>query len=255
MRDGATLATDVYRPDTAERCPTLVMRLPYNKEVNQLLNFSFDVLRGVQAGYVVVSQDTRGRYASEGEFNPFFDEGQDGADTIAWAAAPAVVDRSRRHDRRVVLRRHAVDGGYPGAGGLEGHRPLRHDRPVLRVLGLSGRSVPARVQPALDSVLAGARGGRASHGHRRRHTRGLRLRAPRRGPQRRAVRAPPVARGAGAEEPGSVLRRVARPPELRRVTGSPLPPARPTSGSRLRPSTWAGGTTCSSKEHWPTIWA
>ncbi len=87
MRDGATLATDVYRPDTAEKCPTLVMRLPYNKEVNQLLNFSFDVLRGVQAGYVVVSQDTRGRYASEGQFNPFSDEGQDGADTIAWAAA------------------------------------------------------------------------------------------------------------------------------------------------------------------------
>ena len=52
MRDGVTLATDVYRPDTGERCPTLVTRLPYNKEVNQLLNFGFDVLRGVQAGYV-----------------------------------------------------------------------------------------------------------------------------------------------------------------------------------------------------------
>ena len=86
MSDGVTLATDVYRPDTGERYPTLVTRLPYNKEVNQLLNFSFDVLRGVQAGYVVVTQDTRGRYASEGEFNPFFDEAQDGADTIAWAA-------------------------------------------------------------------------------------------------------------------------------------------------------------------------
>ena len=89
MRDGVTLATDVYRPDTGERCPTLVTRLPYNKEVNQLLNFGFDVLRGVQAGYVVVSQDTRGRYASAGEFNPFFDEARDGADTIAWAAGQA----------------------------------------------------------------------------------------------------------------------------------------------------------------------
>jgi putative CocE/NonD family hydrolase len=86
MRDGTTLATDVYRPETGERCPVLVTRLPYNKEVNQLLNFGFDILRGVQAGYAVVAQDTRGRYASEGQFNPFFDEGRDGADTIAWAA-------------------------------------------------------------------------------------------------------------------------------------------------------------------------
>src|SRR5262249_6439375 len=86
MRDGALLATDVYRPDTGERYPTLVARLPYNKEVNQVLNFGFDIMRVVQAGYAVVAQDTRGRYASEGEFNPFFNEGRDGADAIAWAA-------------------------------------------------------------------------------------------------------------------------------------------------------------------------
>ena len=35
----------------------------------------------------MVAQDTRGRWASDGEFNPFFDEARDGADTIAWAAA------------------------------------------------------------------------------------------------------------------------------------------------------------------------
>ena len=34
----------------------------------------------------MVVQDTRGRYASEGEFNPFFDEAADGADAVAWAA-------------------------------------------------------------------------------------------------------------------------------------------------------------------------
>lgn len=37
----------------------------------------------------MVVQDTRGRFASEGVFNPFFDEAADGADTIAWAAAQA----------------------------------------------------------------------------------------------------------------------------------------------------------------------
>lgn len=87
MRDGVRLATDVYRPEAAGSWPTLVMRLPYNKEINSLLNFGFDVMRGAQAGYAIVCQDTRGRYASEGEFNPFFDEARDGADTVAWAAS------------------------------------------------------------------------------------------------------------------------------------------------------------------------
>jgi putative CocE/NonD family hydrolase len=87
MRDGVSLATDIYRPDGDGTFPTLVSRLPYNKEVGQLVNFSFDVQRGVQAGYAVVVQDTRGRFGSDGEFNPFFDEARDGADTIAWAAS------------------------------------------------------------------------------------------------------------------------------------------------------------------------
>ena len=87
MRDGVNLATDVYRQDGAGPFPTLVTRLPYNKELPGLLNFCFDVHRAAQAGYAVVVQDTRGRYASEGEFTPFLDEAADGADTIAWAAA------------------------------------------------------------------------------------------------------------------------------------------------------------------------
>ena len=86
MRDGVLLATDVYRPDELGPFPTLLTRLPYNKD-GQLLSGYFDVIRAVQAGYVVVAQDTRGRWASDGEFNPFFDEARDGADAIAWAAA------------------------------------------------------------------------------------------------------------------------------------------------------------------------
>lgn len=87
MHDGVKLLADVYRPGTADRYPVLLTRLPYNKEVGQLVNGSFDVLRAVQASYVVVAQDTRGRFASEGDFNPFFDEAADGAATIAWAAS------------------------------------------------------------------------------------------------------------------------------------------------------------------------
>ena len=86
MRDGIELATDVYHPDTREPLPTLVQRLPYNKELWALTNVALDVARTVQAGYVVVVQDTRGRFASGGNFNPFFNEAEDGTDTIAWAA-------------------------------------------------------------------------------------------------------------------------------------------------------------------------
>ena len=86
MRDGVSLAADVYRPTEEGRYPTLVNRLPYNKELPSTHSF-FDTLRAVQAGYAVVVQDTRGRYASAGEFTPFVHEAVDGADTIEWAAA------------------------------------------------------------------------------------------------------------------------------------------------------------------------
>jgi putative CocE/NonD family hydrolase len=47
----------------------------------------FDILRAVQAGYTVVTQDVRGRYASEGTFSPHVQETADGLDAFAWAAA------------------------------------------------------------------------------------------------------------------------------------------------------------------------
>ena len=87
MRDGVTLATDVYRPADGQPVPAIVLRLPYNKETPVLLFLSGDIFRVAQAGYAVVVQDCRGTYQSGGEFSPYFQEGADGADTIAWAAA------------------------------------------------------------------------------------------------------------------------------------------------------------------------
>lgn len=86
MRDGVRLATDVYRLEGSAPAPVLMARTPYNKEY-ATSGSMFDVFRAVQAGYVVVIQDVRGRYASEGEFNPHFQETQDGVDAFAWAAA------------------------------------------------------------------------------------------------------------------------------------------------------------------------
>src|SRR2546426_627308 len=87
MRDGVRLATDVYRLDGSTPTPVLLARTPYDKERAVAgTGVPFDILRAVQAGYTVVIQDTRGRFGSEGEFIPHFQERRDGADTIAWAA-------------------------------------------------------------------------------------------------------------------------------------------------------------------------
>jgi uncharacterized protein len=82
MRDGVRLATDLYRTAEGAAAPALVMRLPYDKA----RSVSPDVLRMVEAGYCVVIQDTRGRFASQGDFTPNFQEINDSADCYAWVA-------------------------------------------------------------------------------------------------------------------------------------------------------------------------
>lgn len=86
MRDGTALAADIYRPDVWEPLPVLLQRTPYNKDVWSVASTGADLYQLVRAGYVVVLQDTRGRFASEGTFRPFETEAQDGADTIEWLA-------------------------------------------------------------------------------------------------------------------------------------------------------------------------
>ena len=90
MRDGVRLATDIYRLDAERRAaptPVLVVRTPYNKDRMVSRADIFDILRAVQAGYTVVTHDVRGRYDSEGSFNPHIQETADGVDAFAWAAA------------------------------------------------------------------------------------------------------------------------------------------------------------------------
>ena len=87
MRDGVTLATDVYRPESREPLATLVQRTPYDKSAPGSINNSVEILRAVAEGYAVVVQDVRGRFASEGSFTPFVNEAFDGADTLEWVTA------------------------------------------------------------------------------------------------------------------------------------------------------------------------
>jgi uncharacterized protein len=85
MRDGVILRADVLRPSGSGKCPTLVYRTPYGKDAARREYTTFQ--HAVERGYAVVIQDVRGRYHSDGEFRPYENEGQDGYDTIEWAAA------------------------------------------------------------------------------------------------------------------------------------------------------------------------
>src|SRR5258708_9743326 len=87
MRDGVRLAADVYRPAEGGPFPVIIQRLPYNKDLPAMTLLLMDVFRVVQAGYVIVVHDTRGQFAADGAFHPFFQEPADGIDTIAWAAS------------------------------------------------------------------------------------------------------------------------------------------------------------------------
>jgi len=84
MRDGVQLATDLYSPvSPRDKIPILLNRTPYNKRNQPLVQ-----LAGYFAshGYVVAVQDCRGRYSSEGRFTKYFNEAEDGYDTLEYLA-------------------------------------------------------------------------------------------------------------------------------------------------------------------------
>ena len=92
MRDGVVLRADVWRPAAGGRFPVLVYRTPYDRRHVQ--GAGSTVARAAERGYAVVVQDVRGRYGSDGAFEPYRHEGRDGYDTIEWAAAQPWSDGS-----------------------------------------------------------------------------------------------------------------------------------------------------------------
>ena len=83
MRDGVKLYADIYRPRREGRFPVLVVRTPYGTMRD---GAQTEPVHFAQKGYAVVVQDVRGRYESDGQWDPFRKEAEDGYDTIEWAA-------------------------------------------------------------------------------------------------------------------------------------------------------------------------
>jgi hypothetical protein len=82
MRDGVRLYANAYVPVAAGHYPVILERTPYGK--GKELNAGYQAF--VDHGYAVVVQDVRGRYESQGEFDPLRQEVADGDDTLNWIA-------------------------------------------------------------------------------------------------------------------------------------------------------------------------
>lgn len=85
MRDGTVLRANIFRPAAEGSYPIALTRTPYGKDFFTTSVY-LDAVRLARAGYIVVIQDVRGRFASEGEWRPFEFEGVDGYDSVEWAA-------------------------------------------------------------------------------------------------------------------------------------------------------------------------
>ena len=104
MRDGVRLATDIYRPgsdgeSTENAYPVILERTPYGKHLNSRterepgsqgpMSREDVAMYFVAHGYVVIYQDCRGRYGSEGSFTKYLSEADDGFDTCEWIVSQA----------------------------------------------------------------------------------------------------------------------------------------------------------------------
>jgi len=102
LRDGVTLRATLFRPDAPGRFPAIVYRTPYGQE-EYAAEPEFPI-KAARRGYLVFLVDVRGRYTSDGEFEAYRNEKQDGYDVIEWAASHA------RSDGRVG----SYGQSYPG---------------------------------------------------------------------------------------------------------------------------------------------
>ncbi len=87
LSDGVKLSTDIYLPAQTGAYPVILLRTPYNKIQMRGYGQFF-----AANGYVVVAQDVRGEFGSEGDYEPFINEKQDGLEVLDWIAKQSWCD-------------------------------------------------------------------------------------------------------------------------------------------------------------------
>ena len=145
MRDGVKLFTSIYIPkDTSEKHPFLLTRTPYSsapygeKNIKGFWN-SYQRLY-LRENYIIVSQDVRGRFMSEGDFEdirPFnpnkktnqdIDEASDTYDAIEW-----LVKNIPHNNEKVGVFGISYPGFYSSMAALSGHPALKAVSPQAPV--------------------------------------------------------------------------------------------------------------------------
>ena len=164
MRDGIILKADVIRPDDSDKHPAVVVRTPYDKGPSTRSDF-FSPFDAAFAGYAVVIQDTRGRFASEGEFTAGMPEGEDGYDTIEHVAAEPWCDENVGMAGASYLGRNQWDAALENPPHLKaiaphviGSGPVSGDR-RSGVIGLEG-AISWSANMAIDTIRKIAAKGR-----------------------------------------------------------------------------------------------
>ncbi|CAF0942981.1 unnamed protein product [Brachionus calyciflorus] len=82
MRDGKNMAIDIYGIDINEKLPVILEMTPYGRTTDN--TFRYEAEFWYQNGYIFAVADTRGSGDSEGEFQFYASDGQDGYDLIDW---------------------------------------------------------------------------------------------------------------------------------------------------------------------------
>jgi putative CocE/NonD family hydrolase len=121
MRDGTVLRADIWRDNSSECGPSVLVRTPYSKsDLVHMLAFMFvDPVALVERGYSFVVQDVRGRFASDGFFTPFESEKDDGYDTIEWLSTQSW------NDGNVGMAGASYLGMAQWLAACSGHKALR----------------------------------------------------------------------------------------------------------------------------------
>jgi putative CocE/NonD family hydrolase len=145
MRDGVRLFTTIYAPKTADRPrPMVLTRTPYSVAPygadSMPRSVDDQTMAYARLGYIIVRQDVRGAWMSEGEFvnvRPVntarrskrdIDETTDTYDTADW-----LVKNVPNNNGRIGIRGTSYPGFYSSMGAISGHPAIKAVSPQAPV--------------------------------------------------------------------------------------------------------------------------
>ena len=123
MRDGVKLYANIYKPKAEGKFPVILTRLPYGKDEYYCFMPAFGKFWAGK-GYIFVAQDVRGKFCSEGEFDPLINEVEDGYDTLEWIAGQSWCDGN------IGMEGESYYGYTTWAGAVSGHPNLKCISPM-----------------------------------------------------------------------------------------------------------------------------